>query len=436
MHTSILGIWLCILFLVCACSSNNLPNEIGPNEIGSADTTTTEEEHLETPASNVKEPFHPLFTYLPRNGATEVSINPTIAVTFQMDLADQSITTDTIILRSAEDSTMVTGMTAYDSPTRTIIFQPSEPLRCDTNYTASLAASITDISGKHPLRQNMTWSFTTTAKSLECSHTAFIAFGDWGYGYDTPHQHNVADAMATHCQKTDCHFVVTLGDNFYPTGVTDVNDPQWKEKYRDVYGGLDLPFHPALGWHDHFGNVQAQIDYSQIDSSWNMPATYYAFTSPQDHSGRLVEFFVLDSGDLAYQEEELAWLDEALTQSNAFWKILVTYVPMMSNGAHGDDTLNIAETLAEHICGKIDLVISGHDHIFSHLTDTIKGCDFTQLIIGTGGAASQSFQADPRVIFSDSLYGFGWFDVNAQHIVFQMIDTAGATYYETTLTKP
>ena len=70
----------------------------------------------------------------------------------------------------------------------------------------------------------------------------FIAVGDWGNGNYS--QHEVADAMGRWCYDdntlTKCHFIISTGDNFYPTGVYSPTDNQFYEKWKDVYT------HPAI----------------------------------------------------------------------------------------------------------------------------------------------------------------------------------------------
>ena len=45
-------------------------------------------------------------------------------------------------------------------------------------------------------------------------------------------------------------FVVNAGDNFYPTGVTGVNDPVWESEWGRVYRGLP----EGLPWYSVYGN--------------------------------------------------------------------------------------------------------------------------------------------------------------------------------------
>ncbi len=260
---------------------------------------------------------------------------------------------------------------------------------------------------------------------------SFVAFGDWGSGDEN--QEAVAAAIGGYCGIQPCEFVLTLGDNFYDEGVESVDDPLWEEVYRDVYGSLGLPFYAVLGNHDTKGNIQAQIDYSEVDSSWHMPAAYYSFARPS--SSPFVEFFVLNSDDL--DQDQRIWLGRTLSESQAAWKILVMHHPVYSNGNHGDDDAGNNEDLLPIICNRIDLVVSGHDHNFAYLRSDEDGCSIEQLVIGTGGAGLRDVdEEDLRVVATGSFYGFGWFQVTPTTVTFRMIKTDGQEFYSTSFQSP
>ena len=61
----------------------------------------------------------------------------------------------------------------------------------------------------------------------------FVALGDWGTGKKD--QRKVAKAMGKKCKSSNCQFVMSVGDNFYPNGVTSVKDEQFETKWRNVY---------------------------------------------------------------------------------------------------------------------------------------------------------------------------------------------------------
>lgn len=284
--------------------------------------------------------------------------------------------------------------------------------------------------GDQPLPEEGSGSVNAPGGGTTGDAVSFVTFGDWGTGNDD--QKEVAAALKDYCGVEACDFIVTLGDNFYSSGVESTSDEQWKEKYTDIYGGLDIPFYAVLGNHDENGNVQAQIDYSSVDPNWRMPAEEYNFTMPETGEPA-VEFFIIRSQyphfrDAASQN----WLRSAIDASRAKWKILVMHHPLINNGKHGDDDQGNGEYLIPIICNKIDLILSGHAHSFSHLKAEVDGCPIEQLIVGTGGAGLKSVDtSDRRVISTKSMYGFGWMGVSASKAEFKMIATDGSVYYST-----
>lgn len=292
--------------------------------------------------------------------------------------------------------------------------------------------------------RHMKWSFLVlvgsliwAASAVAAETAAFITFGDWGYG--TQDQRAVADAATRYCKQQPCEFVLTLGDNFYNFGVWTTRDFKWKSYYKDIYKDLNLPFYAAIGNHDERGRIQAQIDYHKVDPSWNMPGPYYSIKIPSAPSAArnpVVEIFVINNGDDEFQPDEKLWLEKALKASTATWRILALHKPIISNGSRGDDSSGINDQLVPVICGKIDIVLSGHDHFFSHLRGPWKGCMQDQLIVGTGGKSLRRVTTeDPRTLSAGSFYGFGWISATPKMLTFKMIKTDGTAYYETSWKK-
>jgi len=72
---------------------------------------------------------------------------------------------------------------------------------------------------------------------------SFIAVGDTGMG--NADQAAVANAMRGTLEAAGTDFVVLLGDNFYPSGVTSILDVQWKTKFEDMYGNWGVPVYAS-----------------------------------------------------------------------------------------------------------------------------------------------------------------------------------------------
>jgi hypothetical protein len=183
---------------------------------------------------------------------------------------------------------------------------------------------------------------------------SFLAVGDWGRD-GAFHQAEVAARMGETAKALDAAFVISVGDNFYEDGVASIDDPKWKTSFEDVYTApsLQIPWYVALGNHDYHGNTQAQLDYAQASKRWNMLGRWYGSRQTSVTSkGRVgVDLFVLDTSPFiaAYHADgakkvkvagqrtapQLRWLDAALAQSTADWKVVVGHHPIYSGGAHG-----------------------------------------------------------------------------------------------------
>lgn len=63
----------------------------------------------------------------------------------------------------------------------------------------------------------------------------FLVVGDWGGQSDNPHytegEASVAIQMGITAEQIGSQFTIALGDNFYDNGVTDVEDPRFKETF-------------------------------------------------------------------------------------------------------------------------------------------------------------------------------------------------------------
>ncbi len=75
------------------------------------------------------------------------------------------------------------------------------------------------------------------------------------------------------------HFLF-IGDNFYFTGVDDVEDKRFFHTYEKVFEdqSLQIPWYISAGNHDHYGNVTAQIAYTQNSIRWKFPNLYHSKT--------------------------------------------------------------------------------------------------------------------------------------------------------------
>src|SRR5207249_1366870 len=95
----------------------------------------------------------------PANAATAVPINQTINATFSEPMDPLTINPASLLVRGP-GTTAVTGIVAYDVPSKIATFKPVSNLAPNTVYTATLTTGARDLAG-NALAANFVWSFTT-----------------------------------------------------------------------------------------------------------------------------------------------------------------------------------------------------------------------------------------------------------------------------------
>lgn len=96
--------------------------------------------------------------YTPSSGATDVSRNSSITVTFSEPMNPATVGATTFTVSSGTPSVLVAGTILYSGTTAT--FWPSEFLEVDTTYTVLVTTAATSAAGV-ALAANNTWTFTT-----------------------------------------------------------------------------------------------------------------------------------------------------------------------------------------------------------------------------------------------------------------------------------
>jgi tartrate-resistant acid phosphatase type 5 len=275
------------------------------------------------------------------------------------------------------------------------------------------------------------------------SDLTFLIFGDWGRGGDF-HQRDVANQMGLAATKRHCRFLVSVGDNFYEKGVQTVTDPQWKSSFEAVYTApsLGVPWYVILGNHDYNGRPQAQLDYAKTHANWKMPARYFSVVEPISKDDK-VEFFFIDTSPFVeeYRKKEdmrdeiisqdtatqVAWLNQALTNSKAAWKIVIGHHPIFSGGSeHGDQPeliRAINPLLEKH---QVPAYFNGHDHDLQHIVR--RSVEYFNT-----GAGSKVREPGPTEgsRFYRGTPGFMAVTLNPKEMHVEVIDYTGAMLYET-----
>lgn len=212
----------------------------------------------------------------------------------------------------------------------------------------------------------------------------FIVLGDWGRrGGDF--QKAVAAGMKWSANNDGgARFVVTTGDNFYNTGVSDKQSSHWRESFLDIYGPLvNRPWFPSLGNHDYAGNPSAQLG-GYDGTGWHMPQSSYVIRGSQFGHPE-VDLFLIDTvmwngGNSGLQKlisvrpgpgssaALRSWLTDQLALSRAAIKLVFGHHPIYSVGPHGG-TAQLPELERILKNAGVTAYINGHDHCLYHISD-------------------------------------------------------------------
>lgn len=271
---------------------------------------------------------------------------------------------------------------------------------------------------------------------------AFLVVGDWGRD-GTSHQRDVATQMERAAKEHQALFVISVGDNFYDEGVLTVTDRQWRTSFEDVYTGphLQKPWYVALGNHDYGGSPQAQIDYSQHSSRWNMPSHYFSLT--EEKTGLAdIDLFVIDTtpllqeyvnrtdivGDNVRAQDtaaQLIWLDRSLAASRARRKLVVGHHTLFSGGSTHGDTAEIIDRILPILQKyKVLAYVNGHDHDLQHIRRA--GLDF----VCTGaGSEIRPVKAIEGTRFCTAQSGFSIITVTPDSVNLEFRNYLGETVY-------
>lgn len=190
-------------------------------------------------------------------------------------------------------------------------------------------------------------------------------------------------------------FVAHLGD-FVDDGNNEnywdflLNSKSWsKIPVFPIAGNHEAKFHPNL---DFAGVPESITNHFNIEfpEQTIKKGIYYSF----EKNNCLFVFLNNNIGD-GLGDEQLRWVHSTFNISKAKWKIIFMHKSVYSNGPHsGAEDINKLRNQINEICVKyrVDLVIGGHDHVYSRSrpmsfgipTDDIKEADGSFLnMVGT-----------------------------------------------------
>ncbi|MFE7120120.1 metallophosphoesterase [Streptomyces sp. NPDC057654] len=285
--------------------------------------------------------------------------------------------------------------------------------------SAAAAVAVGGLASRTPARAAAPEKFPLPGGVGADGSLSVLITGDAGTGKAA--QYAVAAAARDVCRAEGVALAVGLGDNIYENGPESGHDPEFADKFERPNEGIDVPWLMVLGNHDCSGIIPGsggnpsrgdrEVTYAASSRRWYMPARYYSVPIPAGGCGApLVEFFALDTNPVAstvmqtdpyftwdgpYMREQRAWLDGALTRSRAAWKVVLGHHPYLNNGVHGNagsydgfvigdytSGVHLKELYEQVVCGRADLILSGHDHTLQVLEPTARSRGTRQLVCG------------------------------------------------------
>jgi 3',5'-cyclic AMP phosphodiesterase CpdA len=169
--------------------------------------------------------------------------------------------------------------------------------------------------------------------------------GDFGVG--APAETELGEAMRRFEADHRADLIVTLGDNDYTESPT-----AFRRNWREAFGWRK---DAGVGVAGSLGNHDVIVDNGRYEfGPLDMPRARYKRTVGN------VQLFVLNSNRV--NEAQTEWLENALADSTARWKIAVFHHPAWTCGAYRANPGVQQRWVPLFERYGVDLVLSGHDH--------------------------------------------------------------------------
>jgi len=239
--------------------------------------------------------------------------------------------------------------------------------------------------------------------SIVADSIVFAVIGD--FGKDGEPEEKVANLV----KSWDPDFIITTGDNNYQKGKYQTIKANISNYYGDYIYNYDAPeeyqckgkafeeginrFFPSPGNHDA-NNADGLIPYLNF---FTLPQqeTYYEFVWGP------VSFYSLNSV-ASNVEEQKEWLYEQLSISESTFNIVYFHHSPYSPGPHG----NAEKMQWDYFGNDVDIVLSGHDHIYSRIEKKEEE-GLYYIVNGCGGKSLYDSNSKP---LSEALFDTFSFD--------------------------
>ncbi|KAF1333282.1 Acid phosphatase, partial [Globisporangium splendens] len=290
-----------------------------------------------------------------------------------------------------------------------------------TEKSAATTAAITTTANQavQASRCTLTVNATNTQSlTLSCNSEKirFVGIGDWGEKTATSAINAVRDGILAESANID--FVLNAGDNFYTLGVSSTSDSQWTNSWYNRYQigtKLTVPWFSILGNHDHYGNAQAQIDFSKSTKPgakyWIMPDEFFS-VDVVGASGKKMKMVFTDTITVA--ANDLTWVTSQVQDPTAEFVLALGHYHIYSQGGRGDNSDSNMQKLDNiwKANPKVKAYICGHEHDMQLLR--ANNIDYS--LIGGGGRAVDFGETSPGTkaekVYYARNYGYAVYEVD------------------------
>eukprot|EP00898_Chlorokybus_atmophyticus_P008482 jgi/Chlat1/8635/Chrsp86S08013 len=294
-----------------------------------------------------------------------------------------------------------------------------------------------------------------------------------------------AFASKSEAEGGEWRFVMALGDNFYETGIEGSAEGEggrrrFEATFEEVYDSehlTSIPWWVVAGNHDYHGNVSAQVAYSSHSKRWNYPHPYYKLRYNIPQSNATIDFFMIDTilwasvdseagvscsdvmlegvdnkhhhhhkygpGSSVSSEachDQIRWLREKLSKSEADWIVVVGHYPIYSVAEHGPTSTLVRELKPMLEEFGVAAYVSGHDHNMQHLREEGGSVDYVLQGAGHDVSPARTHEGDvpegALKMFYAEEGGFSVVDVEEDVMRVKYINVRGETVYEFSKSNP